>query len=130
MKKIFALFLALNFIFCATPVFALSEENSTHLRDMRVQPQNPSYAPQWTDYVPEKYQNPRTDFNRGPAIAELSVGILKNISYADKKEKFFEGLEEIENLPTPEQGLEYKKLLKKCKMKKKIKKKNKKNQDI
>ena len=64
-------------------------------------------VPKWEDYVPEAYQNPRSDFNKGKSIAELSAGIvltdllitapigipmmvhgttkLKNISYSKKK---------------------------------------------
>lgn len=141
MRKIFALLLAINFMAMSLPVFALSEEESEHLRDMRVQPSEPANAPRWTDYVPEKYENPRTDFKKGTAIAELTVGIiltdllltapigipmichsttkLKNIGYTKKKAKYFEGLDEAKNIPTTEQDEYYTNLLKKCKMKKK-----------
>ena len=140
MKRVIALIMALIFMSCTSPVFALSEENSLHLRDTRIQPEEPANAPQWTDYVPKKYENPRTDFTRGSSIAELVTGIiltdliitcpigipmichsttkLKNISYADKKDKYFEGLEKAKNLPEDEQKEYYEKLLKKCKMKK------------
>lgn len=141
MRKIFALLLAINFMAMSLPVFALSEEESEHLRDMRVQPSEPANAPRWTDYVPDKYENPRTDFRRGPAITELSFGIfitttifgapigipmichsttkLKNIGYKDRKAKYFNGLEEAKNIPEAEQEEYYANLLKKCKMKKK-----------
>lgn len=140
MKKFFALLLSINFLAISLPAFALSEEESLHLRDMREQPAEPVNAPRWTDYVPEKYENPRTDFHRGPAIAELSLGIffttlilgapigipmichsttkLKNIGYSDRKEKFFTGLEKAENIPAAEQEEYYNQLLKKCKMNK------------
>ena len=95
-------------------------------------------APKWEDYVPEKYQNPRNDFRRGSAIAEMVAGIvltdliftapigipmichsatkLKHISYSDRKEKFEEGLEFAETIKdSKEKQKYYKKLLKKCK---------------
>ncbi len=140
MKRIFTSILTLCLVSFFLPVFALSEENSLHLRDTRIQPEEPSNAPQWTDYVPKKYENPRTDFTRGASIAELVVGIvltdliitcpigipmichsttkLKNISYANKKNKYFEGLEKAKTLPEAEQKEYYEKLLKKCRMKK------------
>ena len=141
MKKFFASILCFSFMLMSLPAFALSVEESEHLRDMRVQPSEPANAPLWTDYVPAKYENPRTDFKRGSAIAELVGGIiltdllftapigipmichsttkLKNIGYTDKKTKYFDGLEEAKNIPTAEQDEYYSKLLKKCKMKKK-----------
>lgn len=130
-------------MFLAIPAFALNAEDSEHLRDMRIQPSEPANAPLWVDYVPEKYQNPRTDFKRGNAIAELVGGIiltdllitspigipmichsttkLKNISYAEKKEEFFYGLEEAKKMSEEDQSIHYKHLLKRCKMKKKYK---------
>ena len=141
MKKIIALLLAINFLALNLPAFALSEEDSEHLRDMRIQPSEPANAPLWTDYAPEKYENPRTDFRKGSAITELTFGIiltdllitapigipmichsstkLKNISYSRKKAKYFDGLEESKNVPEAEQEEYYRQLLKKCKMKKK-----------
>ena len=75
--------------------------------------------PVWSDYVPEKYENPR-HFTRGKSIAELSVGIfltdliitcpigipmivhsttkLKNQGYYEKKVKFENGLQEAEKI--------------------------------
>lgn len=108
-------------------------------------------APRWEDYVPAKYQNPRDDFRRGSAIAEMVVGIvltdllitapigiplichsttkLKNISYSEKKEFFEEGLKLAETIKDNEEKQKYyKKLLKKCRFseakKKKLAKKN------
>lgn len=103
-------------------------------------------APKWEDYVPEKYQNPRDDFRRGSAIAELIVGIvltdliitapvgipmichsatkIKHVSYSDKKALFEEGLEVAKTIKTPEEKQQYyKKLLKKCKLSETKKKK-------
>src|SRR5574344_1613387 len=96
-------------------------------------------APKWEDYVPTKYQNPRTDFTKGSGIAELSVGIaltdliitapigipmivhgttkIKNVCYHDKKIKFYKGLAEAEKITNPEaKKAYYNKLLKECKM--------------
>lgn len=141
MKKLLTLFLIFNFLVLNFPAFALSEEESEHLRDMRVQPLEPSNAPMWTDYVPKKYENPRVDFGKGAAITELTIGIiltdliltapigipmichsttkLKNISYANKKEKYFDGLKKAQNISADEQEEYYRNLLKECKLKKK-----------
>ena len=144
MKKLcFAIVVAL-LMSINLPVFSMSVEKSLEegLRDCRVQPDLPADAPLWIEYVPVKYQNPRTDFSKGKAIAELSVGIvltdllitspigipmichsttkLKNIGYADKKEKFFYGLEYANSIQNDaERQLYYTKLLSKCKFKKK-----------
>lgn len=127
MKKIISLFIIAGFL-CQFPVLAIESGEVS--------------APVWEDYVPKKYQNPRTDFTRGKSIAELVVGIvltdllitapvgipmichsttkLKNISYAEKKEIFFNGLKEAETLQTPEEKqIYYDKLLKRCKFKEK-----------
>ena len=141
MKKKIAFILVICFMFWCVPVFALSEADSEQLRDMRVQPSEPQNAPLWTDYVPSKYENPRTDFNRRSATRELIWGVvltdllitapvgvpmichgttkLKNVSYSKKKEKFFNGLEEAKNIPVAEQEKYYTELLKKCGLKKK-----------
>ena len=141
MRKLVVLLLLVVVSLTSAPAFALSEIESEHLRDMRVQPKEPANAPSWVDYVPAKYENPRTDFNKKPAVTELIFGIvltdliitspigipmichsttkLKNISYSNKKEKFFEGIEEAKKLSPEEQEVHYKKLLKKCKFKKK-----------
>ena len=107
--------------------------------------------PKWEDYVPKKYLEPRDDFRRGSCIAELVSGIvltdlvftspigipmiyhattkLKNLSYAEKKEKFFDGLEIASSISDPqEKSRYYKSLLKSCKFSKatakKVKKQN------
>lgn len=140
MKKLLSLIFGLTFLFINIPAFALSEADSVGLRDMRVQPDEPANAPRWTDYVPAKYQNPRTDFGRGKARGELITGIvltdliitcpigipmichattkLKNLSYADKKVKFFDGLEEAKNMSPEEQEKFYQNLIKECNLKK------------
>ena len=94
--------------------------------------------PVWSDYVPEKYENPR-HFTRGKSIAELSVGIfltdliitcpigipmivhsttkLKNQGYYEKKVKFEKGLQEAEKIKDPEEKQKYyDKLIKDCKL--------------
>ena len=141
MRKLFTILLAILLFSVNVPAFAMSVEESEAegLRDMRVQPIEPTDAPKWIEYVPTKYQNPRTDFKRGNAIAELAAGIvltdllitapvgipmichsttkLKNIGWADKKNKYFEGLEEAKNIQNLDERQEhYDKLLKKCKM--------------
>ena len=85
--------------------------------------------PKWEDWVPEKYQNPRTDFSRGSSIAELSVGIfltdllitapigipmichgttkIKNVSYSEKKEKFEKGLAFAQTIESQEERQQY-----------------------
>lgn len=141
MQKILTSLLALIMLFMNVPVFAMSvaESEEAGLVDVRVQPEQPEDAPKWIEYVPQKYQNPRTDFKMGPAIAELSVGIvltdllltapigipmichattkLKNIGWADKKNKFFDGLEEANEISNADERAEYyEKLRAKCKM--------------
>ena len=85
--------------------------------------------PKWEDWVPEKYQNPRTDFSKGSSIAELSVGIfstdllitapigipmichgttkIKNVSYSEKKEKFEKGLAFAQTIESQEERQQY-----------------------
>ena len=147
MKKNIICLLLLSFCFLNLETFAMSKQESIEAEviDDRVQPETPSNAPKWTDYVPEKYQNPRTDFTRGKAIGELATGIgltdlivtspigipmichattkLRNISYATKKEKYFEGLKKAETMSEEEQPAYYNQLLKQCKMTEKQKKK-------
>ncbi len=145
MKRFLSIMLAILILSINVPAFAMSVEKSEAegLRDMRVQPAEPADAPRWVEYVPQKYHNPRTDFKRGNAIAELAAGIvltdllitapigipmichsttkLKNIGWADKKDKYFEGLEEATNIQdSNERQKYYDKLLKKCKMTEKI----------
>ena len=141
MKKFLSILLTLLVVSANVPVLAMSVEESeaAGLRDMRVQPAVPADAPKWIEYVPTKYHNPRTDFKKGTAIAELVGGIvltdllftapigipmichsttkLKNIGWADKKDKYFDGLEEASKIKNPEERAEYyTKLRKKCKM--------------
>lgn len=141
MKRVLSILVATLILSTNVPVFAMSVEESEAAgkRDMRVQPVEPTDAPKWIEYVPTKYHNPRTDFKRGAAIAELTTGIfltdllltapigvpmichsttkLKNIGWADKKNKYFEGLEEAKNIEDlNERQAYYDKLLKQCKM--------------
>lgn len=163
MRRLLSIILATLIFSINVPAFAMSVEESEAegLRDMRVQPAEPADAPKWVEYVPTKYHNPRTDFKRGTAIAELASGIvltdllltapigipmichsttkLKNIGWADKKNKYFEGIEEAKNIQSPNERQEYyDKLLKKCKMTetkhekqlKRLEKENKKANDV
>ncbi len=163
MRRLLSIILATLIFSINVPAFAMSVEESEAegLRDMRVQPAEPADAPKWIEYVPTKYHNPRTDFKRGTAIAELASGIvltdllltapigipmichsttkLKNIGWADKKNKYFEGIEEAKNIQSPNERQEYyDKLLKKCKMTetkhekqlKRLEKENKKANDV
>lgn len=141
MKKQITCLLALLVLIMNVPAFAMSvaDSEAAGLVDSRVQPEEPADAPKWVEYVPEKYQNPRTDFKKGPAIAELSAGIiltdliltspigipmichsttkLKNIGWADKKVKFFNGLEEANKITNDAERAEYyKKLRYQCKL--------------
>ena len=128
MKKIFTLILALFFM---NTNFVLAIENTVSADEVK--------APDWEEYVPHKYQNPRSFPNRGKNIAELSVGIvltdllltapigipmichattkIKNQGWYEKKIIFENGLKEAEHISNPaEKQAYYKKLLKKCKM--------------
>ncbi len=132
MKKIIVIFIMFCFSSFILPVYAIEENNVT--------------APKWEDYVPEKYQNPRSDFTRGSAIAEIAVGSeltaliitspigipmlchgvtkFKHVSYRDKKAKFEAGLKEAEKIENPaDRQAYYEKLLKKCKFTEKQKQK-------
>lgn len=162
-RRFLSILLAILIFSINVPVFAMSvkESEAEGLRDMRVQPIEPTDAPKWIEYVPTKYHNPRTDFKKGNAIAELATGIvltdllltapigipmichsttkLKNIGWADKKNKYFEGLEEANNIKDSNERQEhYDKLLKKCKMTeqehkkqlKRLEKENKKANDV
>ena len=96
-------------------------------------------APVWEEYVPTKYQNPKTFPNRGKNIAELSVGIvltdllitspigipmvchattkMKNQGWYEKKIKFEKGLQDAENISNPaEKQAYYNNLLRECRM--------------
>lgn len=128
MKKIFTLILALFFM---NTNFVFAIENTVSADEVK--------APDWEEYVPHKYQNPRSFPNRGKNIAELSVGIvltdllltapigipmichattkIKNQGWYEKKIIFENGLKEAEHISNPaEKQAYYKKLLKKCKM--------------
>ena len=132
MKKIIVIFIMFCFSSFILPVYAVDENNVT--------------APKWEDYVPEKYQNPRADFTRGSAIAEIAVGSeltaliitspigipmlchgvtkFKHVSYRDKKAKFEAGLKEAEKIENPaDRQAYYEKLLKECKFKEEKKQK-------
>ncbi len=163
MRKLLPILLAILLFSVNAPAFAMSVEESEAegLRDMRIQPMEPTDAPKWVEYVPTKYHNPRTDFKKGTAIAELASGIvltdllltapigipmichsttkLKNIGWADKKNKYFEGLEEAKNINNSNERQDhYDKLLKKSKMTekkhkqqlKRLEKENKKANDV
>ena len=140
MKKKIALLLLFSMTIFSTPAFAKNAEEADGPRDMRVQAATPENAPRWTDYVPEKYQNPRTDFDKKSATKEIiwggvltdlivaaPVGIpmichgttkLRNFNYAQKKTMFFNGLEEAATMSEEEQLAYYPKLIKQCKLKK------------
>ena len=115
-----------------TNLFAFAVENVTQHNKETLSP------PVWSEYVPEKYENPR-QFTRGKSIAELSVGIfltdliitcpigipmivhsttkLKNQGYYEKKIKFEKGLQEAEKIKDPvEKQKYYEKLIKDCKL--------------
>ncbi len=127
MKKILSLILALFFVSSNSMVLAIEDT----VEEVK--------APVWEEYVPKKYQNPRTFPNRGKNIAELSVGIvlidllltapigipmtchattkMKNQGWYEKKIIFENGLKEAENIKDPvAKKAYYDKLLKKCKM--------------
>ena len=115
MKKTISLLLLLSMATFTMPAFA-------EMYDSRVQSIYPENAPRWTDYVPPKYQNPRTDYSKKGAITEIVIGSLvlpftiplivngstklKNISYAEKKKIFFNGLQQAQTM-TPEQQQQY-----------------------
>ncbi len=131
MKKILSLLIVFSFIAGNTAVFA-------HVESEEVQP------PKWEDYVPEKYQNPRTDIKRNNAIKKMAIGgfltdllitapigipmlcqgitDFKHVSYRDRKKKFYKGLEEAKQIQNPEKkAAYYEELLKSCKLKEKDK---------
>lgn len=128
MKKFFALLILTLFLVNTNFVFAIENTSSADVK-----------APVWEEYVPQKYQNPRSFPRRGKNIAELSVGIvltdllitapigipmvchsttkLKNQGWYEKKIIFENGLKEAENISNPaEKQAYYNDLLKKCRM--------------
>ena len=126
MKKVISLLLLSFFIL--TPAMAMNEISSAQQVE----------APKWEEYVPEKYQNPRTFPNRGKNIAELAVGVvltdllitapvgipmivhattkMKNQSWYEKKQIYDAGLIEAEKITDAQEKKEYYNQLKKrCK---------------
>ena len=127
MKKIFTTLLLLCFG-VNMPISAVAVETSKTVK-----------APVWEEYVPEKYQNPRSFPNKGKNISELAVGVvltdllltapigipmichattkMKNESWYKKKIIFDAGLKEAEKIQDPVKKQEYYvNLLKKCKL--------------
>lgn len=116
MKKFLVSMLILSFAIIQPAVFAVEDIQQ-------------AVPPKWEDWVPEKYQNPRTDFSKGSSIAELSVGIfltdllitapigipmichgttkIKNVSYSEKKEKFEKGLAFAQTIESQEERQQY-----------------------
>ena len=128
MKKTIAALLLLGFISAIPSAYA-------EMYDSRTQEGYPANAPRWADYVPPKYQNPRTDYSKGGAVTEIIVGCLaipftiplithgskklKNISYAEKKRIFFNGLEQSKTMTPAQQQQFYPQLLKQADLLKK-----------
>ena len=127
MKKLLSLLLTLFFV--SSNSYLLAAEKPLTLDDVK--------APVWEEYVPSKYQNPRSFPDRGKNIAELSVGIgltdliitapigipmichattkMKNQGWYEKKIIYEEGLKEAENITDPaEKQAFYNNLRKKC----------------
>lgn len=126
MKKFIALLLLMTFVGVNSQVLAVSSKANTEVK-----------APVWEEYVPEKYQNPRSFPNKGKNIAELTVGIvltdllitapigipmichsttkMKNQSWFLKRQKFEAGLEQASTISDPaEKQAYYTKLKKEC----------------
>lgn len=126
MKKFIALLLLMTFVGVNSQVLAVSSTADTEVK-----------APVWEEYVPEKYQNPRSFPNKGKNIAELTVGIvltdllitapigipmichsttkMKNQSWFLKRQKFEAGLEQASTISDPaEKQAYYTKLKKEC----------------
>lgn len=137
MKNFLSILLAISFLQVSTITFANEVSNIRSTSDI----------PQWEDYVPTKYQNPRPFPSKGKNIAELTVGVvltdllitapigvpmivhsttkMKNQGYYKKKQAFEKGLDEAEKISNPQERQEYyAKLLKDCKMTKKYNKKD------
>lgn len=137
MKKILSIILLISFLQISNITFAKEVSNIKASSDV----------PQWEDYVPTKYQNPRPFPSKGKNIAELATGIvltellitapvgvpmivhsttkMKNQGYYKKKQTFEKGLDEAEKILNPQERQEYyAKLLKDCKMTKKYNKKD------
>ena len=129
MKKQISILLAM--VILASAPMAMAITDTTSPSDVK--------APVWEEYVPKKYQNPRSFPSKGKNIAELSVGIvltdllitapvgipmvchattkMKNQGLYEKKAIYENGLKEAENISDPaEKQAYYDNLLKKCKM--------------
>lgn len=133
MKKIITFTALFAFIFAQTSAFALQSTDVSNTENMVI--------PKWEDYVPKKYQNPRTDFTKKSGTTELIWGIVltdllvtapigipmichgttkcHHVSYLEKKEKFENGLAYAETIKSPQERQEYyNKLIKECGLKK------------
>lgn len=128
MKKIIALIGILGFIFTQSSAIAESLYEN----------ENEVMAPVWEEYVPKKYQNPRSFPSKGKNIAELCTGVvltellitspigipmivhsttkMKNQGWYEKKKIYEAGLIEAETITDPVEKQEfYENLKKKCK---------------
>ena len=126
MKKFFVLVILMSFVL--TPTITCVQATTT---------QTDVEAPKWEEYVPEKYQEPRSFPNRGKNIAELVVGIvltdlivtspvgvpmivhsttkMKNQGWYEKKQIYDAGLIEAEKITDPQaKAAFYEDLKKKC----------------
>lgn len=126
MKKFISLLLVMSFVGANSQVLAVTSTTQTEVK-----------APVWEEYVPEKYQNPRSFPNKGKNISELAVGIvltdllitapigipmichsttkMKNQGWFVKRQKFEAGLQEAEKITDPaEKQAYYVKLKKQC----------------
>ena len=131
MKKTISSLLIMAMISSAPIAMAVTEATTSSTTEVK--------APVWEEYVPEKYQNPRSFPSRGKNIAELSVGIvltdllitapvgipmvchattkMKNQGWYEKKAIFEKGLKEAENISNPtEKQAYYNNLLRECRM--------------
>ncbi len=126
MKKFLALMLVMSFVVTNSQALAITPTTTEEVK-----------APVWEEYVPEKYQNPRSFPNKGKNIAELAVGIvltdllitapigipmichsttkMKNQGWFVKRQKFEAGLEHATTISDPaEKQAYYVKLKKEC----------------
>ena len=131
MKKLVALFSLLSIV--AVQPLAMGVETQYVSEDEVV-------APKWEDYVPKKYQNPRSDFTRKSGTTEMIWGAVltdtiilcpvgipmichgstkrKHVAYREKKEQFMDGLEQAKTIENPQERQEfYNNLIKDCKLK-------------
>lgn len=147
MKKIFCFLLSVG-ILSINMAFAIDEFASPENFE-GVQVQIPTEtapkivnndAPKWEEYVAPKYRNPRTDFSKGGAIAETSIGgvltsliitapigipmvihgttRIKMVSYANRKRIFDEEIAKAKLIQDDSLRAEaYTKTLKRCHLK-------------